>query len=100
MFVTLETAKKHLNLDDYFTEDDNYVISLIKVAEDAVSKRIDRKLDCCLVDGELPDTIKHAILLLVGNWYQNREPVAFTSAAEIPYTFEFLASLNKRYNFV
>ena len=38
MYVTLKLAKKHLNIDDSFTEDDNYITSLIKVAEDAVAK--------------------------------------------------------------
>lgn len=37
MYVGLETAKKHLNLDESFTEDDSYITSLIQVAEDAVS---------------------------------------------------------------
>lgn len=38
MFVTLQIAKKHLNIDDSFKDDDNYILSLIKVSEDAVSK--------------------------------------------------------------
>jgi hypothetical protein len=29
MYVTLEQAKKHLNIDTDFTEDDNYIITLI-----------------------------------------------------------------------
>lgn len=100
MFVSLEEAKQHLNVDQYFHDDDNYIISLIKVAEDAVSKRIDRKLECCLVDGELPDSIRHAILLLVGNWYQNREPISFTGANELPMSFQWLCDLNKHYHFI
>lgn len=29
MYVELETAKKHLNLDDSFSEDDSYITFLI-----------------------------------------------------------------------
>lgn len=41
MFVTLSLAKKHLQIDEDFKEDDNYIIGLIKVAEDAVAKNLD-----------------------------------------------------------
>ena len=44
MYVNLETAKKHLNLDDSFTDDDSYISLLMKAAEDAVSKHIDKPL--------------------------------------------------------
>ena len=36
MYVELETAKKHLNLDDSFNDDDSYITLLIQAAEDAV----------------------------------------------------------------
>lgn len=98
MYILLEDAKKHLNIDEYFTDDDLYIISLIKAAEDAVSLRIDRKLEDCLVDGELSDSIRHSILLLVGVWYNSREAVSFGGATEIPYTADFLFNLNKCYN--
>lgn len=29
MYVTLEQAKKHLNIDNSFTDDDNYILQLI-----------------------------------------------------------------------
>ena len=44
MYVTLESAKKHLNLDDSFNDDDSYITLLIQAAEDAVSKHIDKPL--------------------------------------------------------
>lgn len=100
MYITISDAKQHLNIEADFHADDNYIIQLIKVAEDAIEKRIDRKLCSTLIDGFLPDSIRQAILLLVGNFYANREPVAFASATPIPYTFDFLADLNKHYQFV
>lgn len=55
MFLSLEEVKKHLNLDDYFTADDNYILSLITVAEEIVQKHIDCKYsDITKEDGELP----------------------------------------------
>ena len=51
MFTTLEKAKKHLNIDDSYTGDDAYIMDLITVAEDAVSKHLDIALDDLIVDG-------------------------------------------------
>ena len=44
MFVQLYQIKKHLNIDDYFTDDDEYLVSLEQIAEQVVSKHIDRDL--------------------------------------------------------
>lgn len=98
MYVELETAKKHLNLDDSFTDDDSYITFLIQAAEEAVSKHIDQPL-VELEDskGELPPAILHSILLLIGNLYANREPVAFANAVKVPYTLDYLLGLYKYY---
>ena len=45
MYVTLEEAKKHLNIDDSFKDDDSYINSLILVAEDAIEKNTDIALN-------------------------------------------------------
>ena len=37
MYITVDEAKKHLNIDASFKDDDNYISDLIVVAEDAVS---------------------------------------------------------------
>lgn len=100
MYITVEDAKKQILVDDYYHDDDTYISDLIKAAEEAVSLRIDRNLSDTLIDGELPSSIRQSILLLVGNWYANREPVSFGSANEIPYTFEYLNNLNKRYEMI
>ena len=36
MYVPLDLAKKHLNIEEDFKEDDEYILSLIEVAEAAV----------------------------------------------------------------
>ena len=98
MYVTLCEAKKHLLVDNSFKDDDEYILALIDVAEDAVSVNLCEKLDSITVGGDLPPAVKAAILLLVGNLYANREPVAYTSVNKVPYTFEYLLSLYKNYS--
>jgi len=34
--------------------------------------------------------LKQAVLLLVGNLYANREPVAYNQVVKVPYSFDFL----------
>lgn len=36
MFLTLERIKKHLNIDEYFKDDDDYLMFLGDVAEHTV----------------------------------------------------------------
>lgn len=97
MYITLCEAKKHLLIDNSFNQDDEYILALIDVAEDAVAININMQLDSITVGGELPPAVKAAILLLVGNLYANREPVAYTSVNKVPYTFDYLISLYKNY---
>ena len=98
MYVTLCEAKKHLLVDNSFNDDDEYILALIDIAEEAVSININIPLDSITVGGELPPAVKAAILLLVGNLYANREPVAYTSVSKVPYTFDYLISLYKNYS--
>lgn len=37
MYITLSEAKKHLQIDSSFTDDDAYITALIEVAEDSVA---------------------------------------------------------------
>ena len=101
MFITLNNTKQHLNIDESYRADDDYILSLIQNAEDAVAKRLNVKHLSQLVNpntGGLPDSVLQAILLLVGNWYQNREPIAIGNTVKIPYTLDFIFDLNKNYN--
>lgn len=105
MFIELDRIKNHLNIDDYYTDDDEYLLYLENVAETVVEKHIDCKLsELCDDNGDLPSPLLHAMLLFIGDMYQNRESVAFTSSAynstplEIPLTFSYLLSLYKNYS--
>lgn len=98
MYITLEQAKKHLIIDENFKDDDLYIQTLISVAEDAVSKHLNTGLKDLEIDGILPPSIIQAMLLLIGNLYQNREPVAFGTVSEIPINYNYLLGLYKNYD--
>lgn len=83
MYITIEDLKKHLNVDH--DEDDTYIEELAEVAEDAVAEYLNRPLAGLVDDaGKLKASVRHAIRLLVGTWYANRESVAFASPSVMP----------------
>lgn len=95
----IDILKNHCNIDEDYYSDDRYLVQLEEVAENIVEKEIDHPL-CDLEDdsGNIPAALQHAILLLVGNFYANRESVAFANSYEIPYSFKYLCDLYKDYN--
>lgn len=97
MYLNLEQVKKHLLVDDSFVADDSYITDLITVAEDSVSKHLDIALQELEEGGTLPPSIIHAMLLMIGNLYSNREPVTFSTVVKLPFTYEYLIGLYKRY---
>lgn len=99
MYLNLDIVKKHLNIEKEYTLDDEYILNLMCVAEDAVEKHIDNKLQKLEdADGNLPSALLHAIMLLVANFYANRESVAFASSSEIPTSYNYLLDLFKDYS--
>jgi len=100
---TLEEAKKHLNIESYFTDDDVYITNLISVSFYSIKNACN---NITWVDNsgnttgsvefaddntvDIPLVVKQALLLMVGNLYANREPVSFGGATTIPYTIQYL----------
>lgn len=99
MFTTLDSIKSHLCIDQDYHEDDELLLLYIQASEEAVEKYINCKLSNLMTDeGYIPFTLQSAILLMVGNLYNNREPVSIGGTpVKIPYTLEFLMQLNKSY---
>ena len=99
MLVSLDILKKHLNVEESFTDDDEYIEELEEVAEQVVSQ--DLCVDIEEVESDkvgVPKPLEQAIKLLVGQYYANREPVAMGVAANaIPYTFDYLKGLYKKH---
>lgn len=99
MYIQLDLAKKHLNIEDDFIEDDEYILSLIDVAESAVRVHINEDF-ASIADkngGCLPSPILQAALLMIGNLYQNREAVG-TKTQELPFNYRYLIDLYRNYN--
>ena len=98
MYIQLYQVKKHLNIDEDFRDDDEYLMSLVEVAEKVVEKNIDTSLKL-LEDGDgfIPAPLIQAMLLLIGNFYANRESVAFASSSEVPNSYSYLIDLYRNY---
>lgn len=45
---------------------------------------------------DIPDTLRHALMLLVGHWYDNRENTAMDDLSNIPYGFDMLVDMHRR----
>ena len=98
-YLKLHEIKKHLNIDKYFKDDDEYIISLGDTAEQMVDEHINNCLSDIVSDndGELPNPLRHAMLLLIGNLYQNREIIG-SKVQELPFNYQYLIDLYKNYN--
>jgi hypothetical protein len=94
MYINLDEAKKHLNIDDCFCDDDMYIGQLIEVSEAVIERDTGLKLsDMEDGNGNIPSPILHAIRLLVGNFYSNREPVVVgATPSEVPLSYRHLIS--------
>lgn len=97
-YVDLDLAKQHLIVDKSFTDDDEYIKILIEAAEDTVSKDVCEKLkDLEDEEGKIPASLRHAILLQIGDYYEHRETISFGSTMrEIP-SYKRLISLSRNY---
>ena len=70
--ITLEEAKAHLRVLE--SEENDLIQKYIDAAEAHVSKYLERPLDPWNEEGDpTPDNVKQAILLAVGDFYENRE---------------------------
>lgn len=91
MAVSLDLLKKHVRADD-FADDDDYLQHLLGAAEVYIltsTNRADEEL-CELGGGTWPKPLQHAVLLIAGHWYNQREAVSGVQMAEVPYTMQAL----------
>ena len=99
-YLNLDLIKKHLNIDEDFHDDDDYLKILGDVAEQVTERHIDDSFGLIMLKnhGKFPPTLMQAMLLLVGNYYNNRESVAFTGVSELPQSYLYLLSLYQNYD--
>ena len=96
-YVTLEALKQHLRVE--YTADDTYLTTLIDVAEAAIGNELGKPLADFVDDNNaLPTPLVHAIKLLAGDLYNNRESVAPVNMHEVPRTLDYLLQPYKVYN--
>lgn len=82
--VSLELVKQHCNIDADFTDDDKlltiYTGSAVKYVENYTRRKLYENeassgYQCDPDPLLLTDDVKNAMLLLIGQWYENREGV-------------------------
>ena len=95
-YVTLDALKQHLRVE--YTADDTYLTTLIDVAEVAIGNELGKPLANFAIDGQLPTPLVHAIKLLCGDLFNNRESVAFATPHEVPRSIGYLLQPYKVYN--
>lgn len=98
--LTLKLIKEHLNLDNDFTLDDEYLSNLGDVVETVVERHIDDSF-VYLANanhGKLPTPLIQAMLLLLGTYYANREHIAFNANYEVGNSYTFLIDLYRNYS--
>ena len=88
--VTLEQVKTHLRLASSGRED-AYLMILIAAARRAIENLTGRDIavDVPTLDERDKDVVAQASLLLIGQWYSNREAVG-VNVSEIPLAVQFL----------
>lgn len=98
MYIPLDLAKRHLNLEDTYTEDDEYILGLISAAESAVEVHVNESLDKLAEKngGCIPQPLLSAMLVMIGNLFQNREIIG-TKTLELPFNYQYLINLYINY---
>ena len=99
MYLQLYQIKKHLNIDEDFHSDDEYLVELAQAAQNVVEVHLDRPLDSLEnEEGYIPSSLTQAMLLLIGTRYASRESVSFASNSVLPHSYDYIIALYKNYN--
>lgn len=93
MEITIDELKQHLNIEKEWNGDNQYLQSLLDAAQVVVQKHICDSIDGITSEEQLP--LAHAIKLLVGTWYMNRESLSNLNKAN--HSYEYILSLYKNY---
>lgn len=86
--ITIEQIRLHLRIDG--TDEDAYLAALLLAAVEYIEK-----MTTIPHSADYPHTLRHAALLLIGNWYQNREGVSDKPLSQVPLAFQMLIGINR-----
>lgn len=90
-FLTLADIKAQARIEASFTDEDTYLLRLGKSAERKLLKDIQRSYDeVVAMEGEWPEDLTLAALMLTSEWYRHREPADNQSWSVIPYAYDEL----------
>ncbi len=81
--ITQSDVKLHLRVD--YDEEDSYISALLLAAVDYIREITGRGNDA-----SQPPRYHHAVKLLVGHWFQNREAVSELNLKSIPWGLSHL----------
>jgi uncharacterized phiE125 gp8 family phage protein len=45
---------------------------------------------------DVPQTLRHALMMLIGHWYDNRETTMMDELSNVPYGFDMLIDMHRR----
>lgn len=96
-YLTLKEIKKQLNVDQEFTDDDEFLTLLGDAAEDMTAQLLDCDLtEIYAENGEMPATIMHAMRILVDYFYSvNRG--SSSESIDIPNAVYTMLKLYRNY---
>lgn len=89
-YIDLDLIKHQINMDLDYHREDEYLLYLADVAVRAVENHIDHDITDYVFDGQLDPPLLHACLLIIGNYYQNRESVTYGAVMQVPQGYEYL----------
>lgn len=89
-YLTLDHIRQQLRIDQ--TGEEDAVLELYgSAAEDTVLNICNRTIDDVIeIYGGVPDAMRQATLMLVGQSYINREPASMQNMSAVPYAFDLL----------
>ena len=100
-YLDLQLVKKHLNVELDYKDDDDYIQSLVEVAEEKVAKELCITVsELASIDGAatIPAPLKQAVLLSVGAYYANREEVTAVQTRPLAQGVKYLTALYRNYS--
>ena len=97
-YLTLEELKKQCVIDSDFTDDDEFLEMIGDAAEDMAEQLLDMPLyELEAEKGELPNTVRHALRMLVDYFYST-ERGGSGDNNQIPDAVSLMLKLYRKYN--